>query len=221
MKNTFVKTLLAAAVLGCGLSSVSAAVVYDAKEDFSVSNGNPNDTWSYGWMDAGFATYTPYTQTRTTASDPAWYNSGIDSWIWLNETGSTAYGVPDGWLTLSPGNGGQAPILRWTVPDDISGLVQITGEFLPGDLASMSLAIFEGTTKTPENTLWSGTDSGSFDFTVNVAPGDIINFTIFGTYSFGNTPISATIEAVPEPGTSVLLAISGVSLLVIRRRWRS
>ncbi len=119
MKNQLVKPLLtAAALLGCGLSPVAAAVVYDATDEFSVSNGNPNDVWAYGWMDSAFTTFTTYAQTRETSSDPAWYNSTIDSWIWLNDTGSTAYGVPDGWLSLSPGNGSEAPVLRWIVPED-------------------------------------------------------------------------------------------------------
>ncbi len=96
--------------------------------------------------------------------------------------------------------------------------MQVSGEFLSDDLASENLAIFLGSTKTTREHALSGTDSGSFNFSVNVAPGDILNFTIYGTYSFGNTPISATIEAVPEPRTAALLIISGVSLLVLRPR---
>lgn len=140
----------------------------------------------------------------------------MDSWVWFNNTGGTSYGVPNGWLSLSPGTGGEDPVLRWTATG--GGLVKVTGEFLAGDSATMDVAIFQGNLRTVGNTLWSATNAGSFDFDVNVSPGDSINFTIDGPYNYGNTPISATIEGIPEPSTTALLIGAGTLAFAIARR---
>lgn len=214
-KSTF---SIIAAFFITSASFASAATIWDSTDDFSVTDGNPNGAWTYGWMDSDFTTFTAYTQNNGT---DGWFIPDIDSWIWLNNRGSTQYGVPEGWLSLSPGSGGEATVLRWIAPEGTSGLVQVSGEFLAGDSASMNLAIFQGSTKTPESTLWSGTDSGSFDFNVNVASGDILNFTIWGPFFYGNTPISAAIQTVPEPSTTVLLIGAGAFAFAFdRRRFR-
>ena len=215
MKNRIKSLLAVVALSGFGFTSlVSAATTWNATDEFSIANGNPNDVWTYGYMDSGWTAFTAYTQNNGT---DGWYVSGIDSWIWLNNRGSEQYGVPEGWLALSPGTGGEDPVLRWTAPEDVSGLVQVSGQFLAGDSASMNVAIFQGSVRTPENTLWSGTDFGSFDFDVNVSPGDTLNFTIDGPFSYGNTPISATIQAVPEPTTTALLIGEGTLALAFAR----
>lgn len=36
---------------------------YDATADFSITNGNPNGVWSYGWMATDFTGFTLYTKT--------------------------------------------------------------------------------------------------------------------------------------------------------------
>jgi|GEM_PF-3970061 len=48
------KMLLAGLTTGLllfGLISSAVATSYDATTDFSITNGNPNGAWSYGWMD--------------------------------------------------------------------------------------------------------------------------------------------------------------------------
>ncbi len=88
---------------------------------------------------------------RPGAVRASWFNSSIDLYIWLNTNVTTDYGVPPGWLSLSPGTGGEDPVLRWTATE--AGLVQVTGEFLPGDSGTEGVAIFQGNLRTAENTL--------------------------------------------------------------------
>lgn len=218
MKLRCFTSLALCVVFTLGAASLVRANVWNVTSQFSAAS-NPNGQWSYGWFDSGFTTFTLFTENRNTVSDPAWYNSSLDAWVWINNTGSTSYGVPNGWLSLAPGTGSEAPIARWTAQD--SGTVRVVGQYLVGDSREMDLMIFTGNATTPKkDTLWTGKDAGSFDFTVSVAPNDTLNFAIYGGYSFGNTPLEATISTIPEPVTVGLLLGAGTLVLVWRRSRR-
>jgi len=121
-----------------------------------------------------------------------------DTWdnnpsIWKNTTGGTSYGVPDGWLSIHPGQGTvsglgtpEHSVLRWTAP--IEGTINVTGQFLPGDTGTMTVAV-----RLNNIIVWNVTDSGTFDLIENVSVGDTIDFAVYGAYISGNTPINATI----------------------------
>lgn len=228
--NTFNGGLDEVAVYGRALSSVEIAAIYaagsagfcstrefDATDAFTTLNGNPNGPWSYGWMPAGFGTFTPYAN-HSTSGNPQWYGWGGDRSpsIWLN-LGGLAYGVPSGWLSLHPGPGTEPSVMRWTAP--ASGVAHVVGQFLPGDGGAMQVAV-----RRNGQAWWNATDTGSFDLTTAVAAGATIDFTVYGGYAAGNTPIAAAItlalnEAVPpviltQPTNQIVLATRDVTLAV-------
>ena len=174
--------------LGDNDGAISVALrttVYFAFDDYSVTKGNPNCSWSYGWMPTDFSKFNPY----VTHNSIQWYGpqgGDLTPCIWIN-TGGTTYGVPTGWLSLHPGPGTEPSILRWTAP--VAGKVHVTGQFLAGDGGIMTVAVFHNVQK-----LWTASDAGKFDLNIVVAAGDNIDFAVYGGYGYGNTPISATIS---------------------------
>jgi hypothetical protein len=174
--------------LGDNDGAISVALrttVYFAFDDYSVTKGNPNCSWSYGWMPTDFSKFNPY----VTHNSIQWYGpqgGDLTPCIWIN-TGGTTYGVPTGWLSLHPGPGTEPSILRWTAP--VAGKVHVTGQFLAGDGGIMTIAVFHNVQK-----LWTASDAGKFDLNIVVAAGDNIDFAVYGGYGYGNTPISATIS---------------------------
>lgn len=215
------KLLALAAFTLLALSRLHAQLAWNPTAELS-NTANPNGAWSYGWMDTSFSTFTLYTQTSP--FDPGhigWKNTALDMAIWRNDGTNTDYGVAPGQLTLSPGTGSEASVLRWIAPAGVSGPMQVSGEFFAGDINSPAIAIFGGETKTIESTLFSGTNAGTFDFSVTVAPGDMLNFAVYGLYSYGNTPLTLTItSAIPEPSTYAALCGVGALGLALWRRWR-
>ena len=204
--------LLLGSVLALAVPA-SAQIVWNPTSDFSTTNGNPNGVWTYGWMDTGFTTFTPYTNHGANN----WYGWGSDQSpaVWLNTSTSTSYGVPPGYLSIHPGNGTEPSILRWTAPATYPGLTNFTGQFLSGDGGTMQVAVRQNGT-----VLWSGTDSGSFNLNVAIGANDVVDFAVFGGYFYGNTPLQLTITAVPEPTVWMMLGVSVVPLALRRKHRR-
>jgi hypothetical protein len=202
--------------------SVLAETIWDVNADFSNANGNPNGAWSYGWVsDSVFQLYQITTEGGLNGASPGWCGpyGGVPT-IWKN-TGSFVNGVQTGQLSLHPGNDGEMSVAQWTAPADWSGDASIQGQFLPGDFGIMDVGIF--TNGNWSSLLWGATDSGTFNLSMPVVAGDTIDFGVYcepGDYSYGNTPLEATITAVPEPSTFVLFGIGAISLLACGWRKR-
>ena len=161
------------------------ATVYSAVDEFSTTNGNPNISWSYGWMPTDFSKFNIYTAHTSIQ----WYGklgSDLTPVIWLNSN-NLGYGVPNGWLSLHPGPGTEPSVLRWTAP--VAGDIHVKGQFLPGDSGSMTVAVRHNNLE-----IWKASNSGDFDLNIKVNAGDTVDFTVYGSYMYGNTPISATIS---------------------------
>jgi hypothetical protein len=200
------------------------AATWDVNADFSVDNGNPNGAWSYGWMDTSFTTFTAFVNHDYTAHDvcPIWHSGfslpndqlPIYGVIWKNT--STPYvGVATGQLSLHPGANLEPCIARWTAPNDVSGPALVAGRFYPGDTGILSVAVrFNGVAE------WSALDSGTFDLAFAVAPGDTIDFAVFGGYGWGNTPLEATVTIIPEPGSLMVVGMTGLLAAAARSRSR-
>src|SRR5207249_2540175 len=124
-----------------------------------ISRGNPNGVWTYGWMDTGFTTFTPYTTSLYSGGlggSPQWYGpqgGDLTPAIWFNTSANTYYGVPPDWLSLHPGPGTQPSVLRWTAPVGFAGSIDVGGQFLAGDSGIMQVAVRQG-----ETVVWSASD---------------------------------------------------------------
>lgn len=209
-------------IAACAGLAQAGSITYDVTTDFSVTNGNPNGVWTYGWRNG--TTFTPYTDSwNTPGSSMGWRgNVGGDGTplIWKNLSSSTSYGVQPGQVSLHPSPAGDASIARWTDPGGINSSITINGQFFPGDSGVMDVAIVKNGDWT--NLLWSSVDSGAFSLSTTVAAGDTIDFAVYGSYAYGNTPLDARIVATtfgataPEPAT-LALAFVGVSLAVGRK----
>ncbi len=196
--------------------SALAETIWDVNADFSNANGNPNDAWSYGWLNNGVFQLYPTPNQLSQDGNPGWFGPlhTAPPWtdgfpqIWKN-TSSPLSVVLLGQLSLHPGPDGEMSIARWTAPADCSDTA-IQGQFLPGDVGIMQVGIFKnGNWASP---LWGASDSGAFDLSIPVAAGDTISFGVYGGFLSGNTPLEATIT-IPEPSTLVLLGIGALSLL--------
>jgi hypothetical protein len=195
--------------------SASAQVVWNPTTDFSLTNGNPNGVWTYGWMDTAFTTFYSDTGFPSVWEGYAGSNGPL---IWLNGSASTLNGDPPGDIALHPGPGTQPSILRWTAPTGFSGTAHVSGQFLSGDTGEMLVAVrFNG------SPVWSATDFGAFVFDRVFVAGDQLDFAVFGGYDYGTTPLemSITSSAIPEPTTyAVLFGLAALGFVAYRRRRR-
>jgi len=215
------------------VAQADSLTTWDAAADFS-GNNNPNGVWSYGWFPTSnsndFNYDTIYTYINSGYSGSCWcgpFHSANDQWYpfiaqnQINEV--NPWGILPWHLWMHPGPDGEASVLRWTAPTAM--VVSVVGDFTPGDQGIMPLAIYQdGNLNQP---LWTGVDSGAYNFNVSVAQGDTLDFCVDvnTTYGFwcGSTGIDLAISETPEPGTLSLLGIGAVSLLAYawRRRRRT
>lgn len=210
-----------------GLSASAGVMTWDAVSQFGY-NSNPSDPWSYGLEPQTLTgpdapTPEPNAAEFSLLSTPL-NSNGFVGWttassypvVAVNTSNATAYGVAPGQLAIQPDNNEDAGVVRWTSP--INGLVNIDGQFYPGDKGIMDVAVLVDGHET-----FSASDSGAFDQTVFVNAGDTVDFAVTegpDGYNYGNTPLSATISAVPEPSSAVIALSGGAGLLIRRRRCR-
>ncbi|MHB1463136.1 MAG: hypothetical protein ACYC1M_17740 [Armatimonadota bacterium] len=191
------------------LAAASHAATWDVTSDFSISNGNPNGAWSYGWASLDFSSFTLYTNSGNVlwGERPAWYgwNGDRTPYVFKN-TAETAYGVPTGWISIHPGNGKEPSIARWTAPAGVSGPVNVVGEFLPGNGGWMQIAVRKNNSE-----IWHAENAGTFDLDTTIAPGDTIDFAVYGGYESGDTPVAATITLPDAYDLTCTLSAPGIS----------
>jgi len=186
------QTALAILALAFNLSLLPQACLaqtgYNATTDFSVTNGNPNGVWSYGWMPVDFSSFNLYDHSYAIPDEQlGWRTSGADApAIWKNIPGYPPQGIPAGWLSLHPGPGTQPSVLRWIAP--AVGSVTVVGQFLPGDIGNMQVAV-----RLNNRSLWTAADSGGYALRTAVNIGDKIDFAVYGGYANGVTPVSAVV----------------------------
>lgn len=198
------------------------AAVYDPTAELSITNGNPNGVWSYGYSEdldiADFsANFTLMGESFSNTFGTGWSKDSNGPTVAVNTSGTTQYLVPPGMLTQHPGPLFQPSLLRFTAPE--SANANIAGEYFAGDDGIMALAVLVN-----GSAVWTSTNAGTFNFNTTLSAGGTVDFAVFGGYGFGNTPLalSITTAAVPEPASSAALA--GVVLLGLaatRRRRRA
>lgn len=216
------RTRFAFAALSAASVLTGTAAVYNPTPDISITQGNPNGVWTYGYSEdpdladfgASFATMAHSFDNTFGIGWSAVPGDGPS--IAINTSGTIQFDVPPGMLTQHPGPALQAAILRFTAPE--SAGADIVGEYFAGDDGAILLAILVNGAA-----IWTATDAGTFDLDATLQAGDTVDFAVYGGYLFGNTPLALTITTAPIPEPARFAGLAGLAALVLattRRRHR-
>lgn len=231
-----------AASLLLALAGPLQAETWNVASDFSITNGNPNDRWTYGhvsWSGGGPDMSTGQVQAydeALTADAPVaglhvWRDTGVsDPNVGYNPTSNSAL---SGWgITWNPGDFGVGPYIyqasgaSWTAP--ASGLYDISASFTKNQSWSAvgvnayvyhdASQLFSGNTGT------TNLSSVSYNGQVSMLAGERLTFLagpdITDPSLASYATLGVTITSVPEPGTVVLLATGLLGLLAYGWRKR-
>ena len=94
-------------------SSAHAGASWDLAGDWNPP-ANPNGAWSYGDYDGGSFVSVPYLVDPNIGGAGCYSPSQPNGFIYLNLTGSAAYGIAPGQISLEADDG--TPVARWTAP---------------------------------------------------------------------------------------------------------
>lgn len=212
--------------------NVSQAFVYNFENDFSITTNTDSSTWSYRWSD-GFTRDGNYALLQFAHSELGW--PYIPTWQRLTNDSYPFIGVSDldGQSMIHPlgsPDGSAFAVVSWLSP--FSGTVNIGLRIT--DLDPRTDGGGDGVTYYADNgsadgnlasgTIPNGGDTGFFWLSdVPVSVGDRLNFIIGPNANYYNDAtrmfVEITNEAIPEPSTFALLALSAtmVALRLYRR----
>jgi hypothetical protein len=215
--RSFVAGVVGVLVFVGGGQLHAATMQWNVKSDFSIANGNPSGRWTYGMVNN--SVFVPYSVSIDDGINQMWEASSDGPELGI-KYGQSGYGVQSGQFFLHPGPSSQASVARWTAPAGIVSPVQVQGQFLSGDIGVMDVGIFVNGIPQVTTPYWHSTDSGAFNFSLPVSPGNTIDFAVYGSYGYGSTPLEATVTGTPEPSTLALLGVSAIGLLAFAWRRR-
>jgi hypothetical protein len=125
-------------LLAC--TSVNYAQVYDAESDFSITNGNPNGVWTYGWSADLTSMLNIYTQSVTSGVLEGWVHStSIAPHVGRNPSDSPVNIIPPRTTYFHPGPAGEFSHFLFTAPASSAYFVAAT--FTPVDVGGTDVHI--------------------------------------------------------------------------------
>lgn len=223
-------------------STEAALPVYDAANEFSISNGNPNGVWSYGSLPTVGGAFSVFTESLTIV--------GLTSWR-RNEAGSGAPGFyfnpsvntfSDGQTTLLSGQLMCAPgttnlcTLRFVVPE--TARYEIASSFIglisnaakPAGTTTDAFVAKDGASISPTLAI-RGNGAASergFATTLDLTLGATLDFAVSGAsdgFASDSTGMHVRIAVVPvpEPETSAMFfaGLGMVASLTYRRKLKA
>ena len=225
MKN--LRGIFLGILIGFAGANFTCATSSDAYIDFSVTNGNPNGLWTYGWSTTLLSTLNLYTNGFADGNgiliwnDPSHISAGAPS-VFANPSNTQQGVLPPMSAAFHPGASGEFSQYVWTAPS--SGSFSISALFSPFDSGGTDVHILDNGVSLFSAQVSPGNPQ-SFNGVIVVAAGDIISFAVGvgtdGTYNSDTTGIFATIQSVPEASTWVYLVGAGALMLVVKFRRRA
>ncbi len=227
MKKTF---QLAIGLFVLCLATTSRAAIYDVHNDFSITNGNPNGFWTYGYSTTLTSPLILYPNADTDSSgNQRWYDANhislgtpVDE---NNPTNNQQGLLPPNTTAFHPGEVGEFSHFVFTSPS--TGLFSVSALFSPFDMGGTDVHILENGISIFSGEVTTGNPQ-PFNMDLFLTLGSTLDFAVGrgtdGTFYYDTTGIAATITSldgvngVPDAGMSASLLGLGLSGIVLLRR---
>lgn len=219
-----------------GLLGAVAVSNADLTSDFSITNGNPNGAWSYGYMASSpTGAFTAFTSSGTSVVGPGTFDFWSSSMSFtvpaayklvagtLNGYNGGVGGVSLGQVSLHSGSAGELGAIRYTAPS--AQLVDLSAFFGSGDSFGSEGKVDTYLVHNGSTILFSSLNTGvdeNFSLSsFNLAAGDTLDM-IVGQgqdgYFYDTTPVNLTVNVVPEPASMAAITIGLIGLARRRRK---